>query len=94
MLPVATKFHDQTFTYTQLAREGMYALYEQQHKQGDVRRYEVVRLRIRPPHTWPDGHTTPEHEAYPGATAWGTDGWTFHTRPEAEEALRQLVQRA
>ena len=93
MQTVALHFEDQTFTYTQLAREGMYALYEQHHKRGDVRRYEVVRLRVRPAHTWPDGTTTPEHEAYPGSHAWGRDGWTFHTRPEAETYFHQLVAR-
>jgi hypothetical protein len=91
MLPYA--FDDATFRYVQVSRVGMLAIYRQTHKAGLVDRYEVVKIRIRPAHTWPDGHTTPEHEAYPGASSWGQLGWTVRTLPEAE-ALMQQLQRA
>ena len=54
-------------------------------------RYEVVRIRIQREHTWPNGTTTPEKEAYPGSNSWGTLGWTFIERPLAEDKLRALL---
>ena len=75
---IATAWQDRTFTYTQIERQGMSAIYAQTHKEGGQTRYEVIRIRIRPEHTWPNGNTTPEHEGYPGGTAWGRDGWTLY----------------
>jgi len=36
---------------------------------------------------------TPEHEAYPGATSWGTYGWTTHTLAQAQMLLAELAAR-
>jgi hypothetical protein len=81
---IATTFTDRTFRYTQIDRQGDIAVYTQQHKDGGQTRYEVVRIRVRAAHTWPNGETTPEHEAYPGASVWGKDGWTFFTLAAAQ----------
>jgi hypothetical protein len=67
MVPLPTQFDDSVFTYTQVERLGDIAIYRQTHKASQVERYEVVKIRVRPAHTWPNGTTTPEHEAYPGA---------------------------
>ena len=85
------QFEDKTFVYTQLARQGSLALYRQDMKTSGVTRYEVVRIKVLPAHLWPNGDLTPEHEKYPSAKAWGRDGWTFYTLPDAEAALRALV---
>ena len=69
LLPVS--FRDRGFLYEQLERQGDVALYRQTNHAG-IRRYEVVRIRIQREHTWPNGTTTPEKEAYPGSNAWGT----------------------
>jgi hypothetical protein len=74
----------------ELERHGDIAIFAQTHKVGQVTRYEVVRIRIQPAHTWPDGHVTPEREAYPGASAWGRDAFTCHTLAEALALARQL----
>ena len=76
MQPIPTTFTEGHYTFTQVARHGMLAIYRQQHRHAPVERYEVVRLKVAPAHTWPSGQTTPEHEAYPGAHAWGREGWT------------------
>jgi len=94
MEPVADKFTDAHFPSRQLARKGMYALYEQQANRAGPLRYEVVRLRIRPAHPWPNGDTPPEHEASPEPTAWGPDGWPFLPLPEALRTFPQLVHGA
>jgi hypothetical protein len=79
MEPVAPEFTDQTFRYSQLERQGTIAIYQQQHKASGIIRYEVVRIRIRKARIWPNGVSTPDQEAYPAASAWGQDGWTFYT---------------
>lgn len=93
MEPVATQFEDRTFRYTQLERHEDLAIYEQEHKTGGVKRYEVVRIRVMPEHTWPNGDTTPAHEYYPGATAWGRDGFSCFDRKEAQALLATLAAR-
>jgi hypothetical protein len=93
MLPLATQFEDATFTYTQIERHGDLAIFRQTHKASQVERYEVVQIRVRPAHTWSNGTTTPEHEAYPGAQSWGTLGWTCFTLADAQALAQQLQQR-
>src|SRR5262245_34982167 len=90
MEPIAEAFEDHTFRYTQLARHGMLAIYEQRHKEGNAVRYEVIRIRERPAHTWPNGIVTPPHEAYPGATRWGMYGFTCFSLRDAEQVLAQM----
>jgi len=93
MEPIALAFDDRTFRYTQIERHGDLAIYCQEHKQGHVKRYEVIRIRIAREHQWPNGDVTPEHEAYPGATSWGTYGWTTHTLAQAQMLLAELAAR-
>lgn len=82
---------DQTYSYAQLERAGVWALFCQQHKVSGVQRFEVVRIRIRAAHTWPNGTHTPEHEAYPSSASWGRDGYTHHALPEAQAHFHQLL---
>jgi hypothetical protein len=91
MQTIETEFEDRTFRYTQLARQGMIALYTQTHKPSGVTRYEVVVLRVAAEHTWPNGSVSPERETYPGATAWGRYGWTFFALGDAQSHLAALV---
>ena len=88
---IETEFEDRTFRYTQLARQGMIALYTQTHKPSGVTRYEVVILRVAAAHTWPNGSVSPERETYPGATAWGRYGWTFFVLGDAQAHLAALA---
>jgi hypothetical protein len=92
MEPIATAWQDRTFTYTQIERQGMYAIYAQTHKEGGQTRFEVIRIRVRAEHTWPNGNTTPEHEGYPGPSTWGVDGFTHATLEDAQQHLAHLLQ--
>jgi hypothetical protein len=84
MQPLDTAFEEGRFRYTQLERQGDIAIYEQQHKENPtVIRYEVVRIRVVPETLWPNGRTTPEREAYPGASSWGRLGFTAFSLDEA-----------
>lgn len=85
MEPLATDFRDRTFQYTQVERQGLIAIFVQCHKdQPEVKRYEVIRIRVRPAHTWPNGTMMPEHESYPSPSAWGQDGFTCFSFAEAK----------
>jgi len=85
MQPLDTAFEEGRFRYTQLERQGDIAIYEQQHKENPtVIRYEVVRIRVVPETLWPNGRTTPEREAYPGASSWGRLGFTCFSMDEAK----------
>lgn len=56
--------------------------------------WEVVKLRVRPTHTWPNGRTTPQHEAMPCSEAWGSQGWSYQDRSDAEKRFDMLTQDA
>jgi hypothetical protein len=84
MQPIDTIFDESRFKYTQLERRGDIAIYRQEHKENPkVVRFEVIRIRVQPEHTWPSGQTTPEREAYPGASVWGRLGFTCFGMEEA-----------
>jgi hypothetical protein len=93
MQPLPTTFEDRTFRYQQVERRDNLAIFTQTHKTGKVVRYEVVRIRISPAHTWPNGDVSPERETYPGSAAWGHDGFTCFTLREAEALLAELASR-
>ena len=91
MQSMARHFADRTFQYDQIAREGMVAIYTQTHTASGVVRYETVRLHIQAAHTWPNGQTTPEKEAYPSSAAWGRRGWTFFALSAAQAHMQTLL---
>jgi hypothetical protein len=92
MQPVSTDFTDRTFRYTHIERHGDVAIYAQTHKVSQIQRFEVVIIRKRSEKTWPDGSVTPPHEAYPSASAWGSDGFTFYTLTAAQAFAATLTQ--
>src|ERR1700704_4546054 len=87
MQPIPPEFTEGNFQYRQVERHGALALYTQTHRHATLGRYEVVRIRVSPAHTWPNGHTTPEHEAYPGSSSWGRDGFTCFTLEQGRALL-------
>ena len=91
MQPIASTFTDRTFVYTQVERQGDVAIYEQRHKESDVTRYEVVRIRVAPAHTWPNGTASPEREVYPGSGHWGSAGWTLYRLSDAQALVQSLT---
>jgi hypothetical protein len=88
------ELEDGRFQYVQLERRENVALYTQTHKASGTIRYEVIKIRIQPEHTWPTGVTTPEKEAYPGSGSWGRDGWTFFEITAAQQKMRELLASA
>jgi hypothetical protein len=95
MQPIDIAFDEGRFRYTQIERQGDVAIYEQQHKENSkVVRFEVIRIRVQPEHTWPSGQTTPEREAYAGASSWGRLGFTCFSLEEARTLAAGLQAQA
>jgi hypothetical protein len=93
-----TTFGSDGFNFQQLRREGGIAIFLKQ-KPGLVREYpascksyEVVMIQKRDAYTWPDGQTTPAHEAMPSSRDWGKYGWTCQTLEDAELRFKTLVR--
>lgn len=94
MEPLVQEFTKGNYRYSQIHREGRYAIFTQTHlERPSVVRYELIRIRDYPAHTWPTGKTTPAHEAYPPESQWGTAGWTCFTLAEAQGLLADLLAR-
>jgi hypothetical protein len=95
MLPIEKEFDEGRYRYTQLERHGDVAIYRQEHKENPkVVRFEVIRIRVYPEHTWPAGNTTPEREAYPGSSSWGHLGFTCYTLEQAQTLAAGLQGQA
>ena len=88
------ELEDGRFQYVQVERRENVALYTQTHKASGTVRYEVIKIKIQPEHTWPTGVTTPEKEAYPGSGSWGRDGWTFFELAPAQQKMGELLASA
>jgi hypothetical protein len=91
MQAIETSFTERGFSYEQVARNGMVALYRQTRIHSGVVRYEVVLLTRHQDHVWPDGRRMPAHEGYPPASAWGRRGWTFLGLQDAQAWMEGLV---
>lgn len=57
------------------------------------RHFEVVIVQERQAHTWPNGVTTPAHEAMPGNEQWGTAGWSPFDLPAAKTLFAKLISK-
>jgi len=88
------ELEDGRFRYAQVERRENIALYTQTHKASGHVRYEVIKIKIQAEHTWPNGVTTPEKEAYPGSGSWGRDGWTFFALAPAQQKMGELLASA
>jgi hypothetical protein len=87
------QFQHGGFAYRQIRREGDVAIFSQS-KGGVLMAYEVVLIRVRPAHTWPNGKTSPAREGYPGNEEWGVAGWTCLTLERAEKRSADQVRKA
>jgi hypothetical protein len=91
MIPLRFPFTRDRYRHLLLERTGDICLVTRDNLETGSVHWEVVRLQIRPAETMPDGRAYPAREVYPGSSAWGTRGWTYTTRPEAEQKYRALA---
>lgn len=85
MTQYPTQFRKNSWSYRQLKRTGNVALYEQ----GGGCAYEVIRIKQNPERTI-KGNVIPPHEAGPGDSEWGRNGWTLATIQRAEEKFAEI----
>lgn len=90
MKTLATEIRKNGFDLTQIARDGLWAVYEQS-KDGTVCGYEVINIQPRAEYVI-GGATIEAHEGYPGSEQWGSKGWTY-TRDRREQALSEMQRR-
>lgn len=90
MIPLAIKFKSDGFDFRQIHRSDDIAIYSK--SKGEFTGLEVVLVQKRAEHTWPNGSTTPAHEAMPGSESWGTKGWSYTDRTAALARMSALMQ--
>ena len=87
MNPIPVTFRSHGFDYKQVYRDGLWCIFRQTKEGTDIEKYEVIKLKVAPAHTFPNGKSYPEREVYPGSEEWGTYGWTC---ADLESAHRRL----
>jgi hypothetical protein len=70
MKTLAATFGSDGFDFRQLRREGDIAILAKQKPPFRFKSYEVVIIQKRDAYTWPNGQTTPAHEAMPSSRTW------------------------
>jgi hypothetical protein len=90
MIPIPSKFRADGYDFTLLDRVDDWAVFRK--TKGEIESYEVVVVQKRPAHTWPNGNTTPAHEAMPSSEMWGTAGWTLDTQAKAYSKVADLLK--
>ena len=95
---LATEVTKGGFTYRQIRREGMVAIYTQHLKgrTGTPLAYEVIVIKTHGEYTL-GGVTIPPGESYPGNEAFGRLGWSYSTlmldaKKKALDKFAQVVQ--
>jgi hypothetical protein len=89
MKTIPKTFAKKGFSYKQIKREGMKAIFEQVKKGHTGVTYEVVRI-IKHNGYELGGQKIPAGEAYPGSSQWGISGWTFQNLKDAEGKFKKL----
>jgi hypothetical protein len=88
--PIPAEFVHDGFTYRQIARQGMVAIYRQ--GQGPSAAYEVVIIQQYPEQEMFGKHY-PAREAMPRSEQWGSQGWTFTSEEKAFAKLKELARK-
>jgi hypothetical protein len=90
--PLPTRFDCRGFHYSQIARNGMFAIYSQAWngiKNPNIA-YEVVRIEACPEQIM-FGKLVPAHEAFPSPEQWGSQAWTFTSEEKARAKFQDLA---
>lgn len=78
------------FNHIQIKREGAIALIKRW--KGEIPpHFEVVRWKLFPQSTMPNGDIVPEGERYPSSHRWGMDGFTYIHEVDAQAKYAALV---
>lgn len=89
-LPTVTKHNG--YTLTQVERGPSWAIYSKAKPGHHNDHFEVIRIRVEPETTFPNGMTCPEREVYPNSEAWGDAAWTCRTIARAKAIAGLLAE--
>jgi hypothetical protein len=89
MKTIPKTFSKKGFTYKQIKRDGMKAIFEQTKKGHEGVSFEVVKITKHNGYEL-GGQKIPPGEAYPGSSQWGNSGWTFQNLKDAEAKYKKL----
>lgn len=90
MIPLPKMFKRDGFDFELVHRNDGVAMLRKT-KRGETRTiesWEVVKLDRVKAKTFPNGISTPAHEAMPSSESWGQSGWTFTNQ---EEAFKKFI---
>ena len=83
------KFDKKGFTYKQIKRDGMKAIYEQSKAGQKSISFEVIKIGKHDGYDLGASHIDPA-ETYPGSSQWGISGWTHLNLQSAEARFKKL----
>ena len=86
---IPTQFKKKGFTYTQLKRDGMKAIFQQTRDDSTINNYEVVKLGRHNGYVMGGVKIEPS-ETYPGSSLWGITGWTCTSIDDALTRYNKL----
>lgn len=93
MKVLATTYTKNSYSFTQVSREGNIAIYEQREPLNDrLLGYEVFIVQQNPERQIA-GVKIPTSESTPGNEQWGTKGFTTHTLQQAKDKIPYLQDR-
>jgi hypothetical protein len=94
MIPLPIAFRSDGFDFSQIAREGILAIYRKSktYQSGfSFETFEVVRIQKMDDHQWPDGRIQLAHEHMPHSEQWGVNGFSLQSSNDAWNKFRQLL---
>jgi len=77
------------FTYVQVAREGMKAIYRQDKEGYKTSSFETIKIGSHNGYEL-NGTKIPASETYPSSSLWGIQGWTYKTLEEAKKKFKKI----
>lgn len=89
------EFSYKFFVYSEIIREGNFAIYKFTNPKWDSKKeyFDTIEVKIVPETTYPNGIKVPIHESYPRDREWGICAWTYNTLPEAKKKLNELIEK-
>jgi hypothetical protein len=89
MRKLAKNFKQKGFNFSQVKRDGDFAIFEKVPVNGTHTSYEVIIISRHNGYELGGQYIEPA-ETYPSSSQWGTKGWTHTTLKSAEAKLKAL----
>lgn len=91
MRKLVKTFKQKGFNFTQLKRDGDFAIYKKSPLKSEYTSYEVIIISRHNGYELGGQYIEPA-ETYPSSSQWGTKGWTFTCAKHAEVKFTTLKE--